>query len=241
MNLEPLTLVVGQPLRVAVYNSVSRSLRRGDAEPGQMLPSDAEMSAQFGVSRAVIREAMLLLEEDHLIVTRRGVGRFASAAQPRIGLERLRPLEDLLAGEGRTTAVRRVLEERQSPSQLLVEALAISGTEGVDVWESVISVDGRPIAVAFEAVRADGGVAAPRAGRTALAGILEDLASSQLRAVCDVSMSVLGEHRARLLGAQSDQSAIVLTQHVSHRGSPLLFAKHLVLPEEGTLTVAQTS
>src|SRR6266542_1409529 len=62
-------------------------------------------SSDLGVSRTVIREAMILLEEDHWLENRPGNGRFVTSTVPDLGLSRLRPINDLLAEQvGRTSA-----------------------------------------------------------------------------------------------------------------------------------------
>ena len=156
MPLEPLSLTVGQPLRVAVYNSISRAIRNGTYPLGSVLPSDAEFCAALGVSRPVVREAMLLLEEDRLISTRRGIGRFVSDAIPRIGFERVRGLELLLSESVGAITVGRVSHEVQPASDLLSQALALDPSAAVWTWESVLRRTGTELALTFEAVPAAG-------------------------------------------------------------------------------------
>ncbi|MHA6526091.1 GntR family transcriptional regulator [Tessaracoccus sp. G1721] len=60
----------------------------------------------MGASRTVVREALMLLEEDGLVVTRRGVGRFVADQLPETGLEELRPFEEVLATQRTAMTVR---------------------------------------------------------------------------------------------------------------------------------------
>ena len=53
---------------------VSRKLNVGD-----QLPSENEISKSFGVSRPVVREALLRLREDGLVTAQQGPGSFVSA------------------------------------------------------------------------------------------------------------------------------------------------------------------
>jgi GntR family transcriptional regulator len=253
MSLEPLTLAIGQPLRVAVYNSIANAIRRGTYPLGSVLPSDAEFCAALGASRPVIREAMLLLEEDRLITTRRGVGRFVTEVLPHIGLERLRPLEDLLADSGGSVDVERVLHEPQRASELIADSLGIGTEAHVWAWESVVRRGQEPLCLTFEAVSADlavAGVGGPlreaastdvAPGRTLLAIVLASLDHAHLSSTCDVSAGVLGERRASQLGMDAGVSALILTQRVAFRAKPLLFAKHVVLPAAGTISLQQVS
>lgn len=51
---------------------------------GQKLPSENELAKQFGVSRNIIREALKLLRERGLIVSRIGDGSYVSKPEPQI-------------------------------------------------------------------------------------------------------------------------------------------------------------
>lgn len=66
------------PRRPRVRNDIQADLARmiasGAVIPGQNLPSEAELSLQFGVSRTVVREAIKGLEAKHLVRSRPRVG-----------------------------------------------------------------------------------------------------------------------------------------------------------------------
>jgi DNA-binding FadR family transcriptional regulator len=53
---------------------IRRQILEKQLAPGQALPSEAELIAQYGVSRPSLREAMRVLESEQLIVVRRGKG-----------------------------------------------------------------------------------------------------------------------------------------------------------------------
>lgn len=76
-----------QPLYLAVYGSIRENLLRGRWRIGASLPSEAELSAQFDVSRITIRHALRLLEGEGFIRkarARRPVV-VATAPEPRPG------------------------------------------------------------------------------------------------------------------------------------------------------------
>ncbi len=60
-----------------VYQQVANQLRdliiRGTLSAGERLPSEAQMAAQFGVSRSTVREALRGLTAQQLVYTKRGV------------------------------------------------------------------------------------------------------------------------------------------------------------------------
>jgi GntR family transcriptional regulator len=60
--------------------AVAAMISDGGLRPGARLPSEADLGPRLGVSRATLREAMKLLEQDGLIYTRHGSGRYVTAA-----------------------------------------------------------------------------------------------------------------------------------------------------------------
>jgi DNA-binding FadR family transcriptional regulator len=61
-------------LHAQVVDAVVRMIVGGQLAPGSLLPTEPEMSARFGVSRSVVREALRVLGEKGLIEVRHGSG-----------------------------------------------------------------------------------------------------------------------------------------------------------------------
>jgi len=105
---------------------IERRIATGELARGQRLPTEAELSDQFGVSRNVLREAMARLKRDGLIQTRQGLGAFVCETPPnltwRIGTENLSAANDLryifeLRAEVETGAAA-LAAQRRTPDQL---------------------------------------------------------------------------------------------------------------------------
>lgn len=62
--------------RVRAYESIvdqiESAILRGDLRPGQRLPSERDLTTQFAVSRATVREALRVLESQGMIKSRQG-------------------------------------------------------------------------------------------------------------------------------------------------------------------------
>jgi GntR family transcriptional regulator, transcriptional repressor for pyruvate dehydrogenase complex len=65
-----------------VVDTLSSQLRAGAWQPGDKLPTEAEMIAGLGVSRTVLREAISRLQATGLLETRHGIGTFVLAGRP---------------------------------------------------------------------------------------------------------------------------------------------------------------
>lgn len=59
-------------------NEVGREIAAGAFKPGDRLPTEREMSESYGVSRAIVREAMGRLKHEGMILSRQGSGVFVA-------------------------------------------------------------------------------------------------------------------------------------------------------------------
>ncbi|WP_267313314.1 FadR/GntR family transcriptional regulator [Nitrogeniibacter mangrovi] len=59
--------------------SIEQWIRDGRLAPGGRLPTEKTLASEFGVSRAVVREAVSRLKAEGLITTRQGAGAFVAA------------------------------------------------------------------------------------------------------------------------------------------------------------------
>lgn len=79
---------IARPLRLSeeVYGDLQRRIGRAELKPGDRLPTEKNLGDAFGVSRAVVREAVARLKADGLIETRQGSGAFVVNAPKTINL-----------------------------------------------------------------------------------------------------------------------------------------------------------
>lgn len=68
----------GVPLYQRVREALKEDLARGKWKPGNMLPTEIELGQEFGVSPGTIKQAILSLVRDGLIVRRPGKGTFVA-------------------------------------------------------------------------------------------------------------------------------------------------------------------
>ena len=79
------------PLYVAAYETISQWLKDGKYKAGDKLPGENILAEQLQVSRGTLRQAMLLLQEDGLIINHQGKGNIVLSNQDmsKSGLERI--------------------------------------------------------------------------------------------------------------------------------------------------------
>ena len=96
---------------MAIADDLRRQITSGDRVAGAVLPSEADLSGSYGVSRVTIRKALELLRAEGLVGSRQGFGWFVAAPVVRRSLGTLSTIEADLAAQGREP-VRKVLSFR---------------------------------------------------------------------------------------------------------------------------------
>ena len=226
------------PLRVAVYSRITEAIRNGSLPIASLLPSESELGTAMGVSRTVVREALMLLEEDRFVRSRRGIGRFVADRLPHLGLQKIRPIEELLSETGPPAQVRRTQAALQSASPAFTaDAIGIRSDEASWFIESVVTREGAPIALIQEHLPGDrlgqlgeAAVAAVSqdAGRSALAALISVLGPTFGPGETDITLGVPGATRGKLLGLPAGSPVLILTQTLDHDGRPFYLSKALI-------------
>ncbi|MDP2135760.1 MAG: FadR/GntR family transcriptional regulator [Sulfuritalea sp.] len=123
---------IARPLRLSeeVSGDLQRRITRGELKPGDRLPTEKALGDAFGVSRAVVREAIARLKADGLIETRQGSGAFIVEVPKTINLRfwqgagpELEELHDIFELRAMVEgAVAELAAQRRDASDLLLMA-----------------------------------------------------------------------------------------------------------------------
>ncbi|SNX53191.1 GntR family transcriptional regulator [Thermoanaerobacterium sp. RBIITD] len=90
-----------KPLYELALNKMEELIKTGVWKEGIKLPSEASLSKEFGISRATLREAMRIMEDEGLIAKQQGVGTFVRKRPViRSGLEELFSVTALIKRQG---------------------------------------------------------------------------------------------------------------------------------------------
>jgi GntR family transcriptional regulator len=135
-------------VRTIRYREIADRLRErvaaGEFAAGRLLPSEAELSLQYGASRVTVRRALEVLRDEGLVDARQGFGWFAAATPVRQTLGRLGTIEEQMAESG-LRPQRRVLEFAFVPAEAAVRQ--VLGCDQVLRVRRVNLADGEPFAV----------------------------------------------------------------------------------------------
>lgn len=158
--MKPIRTSSGQPARRGkladkVYEALLGWITREALTEGSKLPSEEKLAKQFGVSRPVIREALLRLRSDGIILSRHGSGSYIQRRPKKeffdfapIGgvADLMRCFEYRIALEGeaaalaarrRTTSDLRSIEEALRDMDTAVESRAVAADSDIKFHQAV--------------------------------------------------------------------------------------------------------
>ena len=134
------------PLYFQLKELLRQEIESGHWQPGQRIPSEAELCQAFDISRSVVRQALRELEYQGLLYREQGKGTFV--AQPKISESLMQDLsgfyEDMVA-KGLTPVTRVLRQEVQPADKKIANYLQIEPGDKVIVIERLRSVDSEPI------------------------------------------------------------------------------------------------
>lgn len=144
--MSPSTCEHDPVMRTIRYQQIADELRSRLASvgAGQVLPSESDLSTEFGVSRVTIRRALEILREHGLVDARQGFGWYVAGEPLRQRLDELDTIEGQLERRG-IKPERRVIEfaYRAAPPRVA----RVLGTDQVLRVKRINLADGEPFAL----------------------------------------------------------------------------------------------
>lgn len=121
------------PYYIQLVGLLKESIDKEDWQPGERIPSEPELCATYGVSRTVVRQALLELELEGLINRRKGKGTFVSARKINESLvQNLTGFYQDMIDRGLKPVTKVLVHEVQPASPKIAEHLGIE--PGTDVF-----------------------------------------------------------------------------------------------------------
>lgn len=133
------------PLYVSAYEKLYQFIINGTYLPGDKLPSEHQLATLLGVSRGTLRQALLLFQEDGLIINKQGSGNYLSEKRSVVtdGLERKQNICEKFAKDNGIWILKSI--SYQPITQIISDLLQIEGDKLIALFELVYYVKETPI------------------------------------------------------------------------------------------------
>lgn len=229
----------------ALWSSIAAALRdeiaTGLRPPGQRLPTEAALSARFGVNRHTVRRALAQLADEGLVRSRRGAGVFVTAQPTDYPLGRRVSYTRNLEAAGRLPSRRYTAIEARGATEHEAQALDLPPGARVVAAEGVSSGDGHPLAhfaSTYPADRLPGIAEALRRTLTVTAALRACGVADYVRHSTRITAIVADPVQAVLLDASPGAPLVrVESVNVDPQGRPIQWGVTCFLSERVTLTL----
>ena len=231
-----LTQLDRRPLYAQVHDRLLAFIQESGMEPGERLPSESTLADQLGVSRATLREALRLLEEEGVIVRRHGVGTFVAANRHlESGLERLESVLALASRQGMETRMEELEVRVERADRAVAERLGVEPGDSLTCVCRTILVEDQPVAYLEDLVLTDW-LAPDHLGEEfdgSVLDLLRGLYPQQIQeALAEITAVRAGHPLARRLGVSPGAALLLLEETLfDATGAPIGFSRNYFVPE----------
>jgi len=123
-----------RPLYLRIKEYLEKKIENGKYKAGDKLPSENKLSKSLDVSRASLREALRVLEEEGKIIKQQGIGTFVNKPTPKFkkGIEKLNSVTETIENEGFQAGTKKLNIKEIKISESLKEKIYEVSNEKVD-------------------------------------------------------------------------------------------------------------
>lgn len=185
------------PIWRTIASQLTADINKGHYVIGDRLPTEAELSARFGVNRHTVRRALADMAEQGLVHARRGAGVFVTAQPTQYPIGKRVRFHSNIRATGQVPGKKVLCVVQRAADSREAEALEIEEGSSVTVYDGLSFADGHPIAV-FQSVFPD--VRLPGMARA----LAETPSVTQALSACGISDYTRRWTRIMAEGARTD-------------------------------------
>jgi len=214
------------PPYARVKQFLKDSLEAGRWAPGQQMPSEADLVAQFGVSRMTVHRALRELQDAGLIERVQGVGTFAAQLHRVASTLTIHDIHDEIEARGHRHDARVHLQREEFAPPALAERLGLK--PGDKVFHTLIVHHENGVALQCEDRYVNPACAPHYLGvdfsrRTPTHYLLE--VAPLWEAQFSIEAALPTAQEARLLGIERGEPCLVVVRRTVSRGLPVTLAR----------------
>ena len=229
-------MLISRKSALPLYHQLREFLRdkieSGEWEPGRQLPGEGDLQSEFGVSRATVRQALQLLENDGLIERFQGKGTFVGRPKIASDLMAMFTNEALIRDASSNASFHLIHLKRVTSPASAAAALKLPAGENVYEIKRTIFVDDEHLMLITSWLPASlvPDLENKGVGETSLWRILRGQYGLEIgHQHREVQVTILDEEEADALGGRPGSPAMLLTYLNSSRtGNHLEYRKVIV-------------
>jgi GntR family transcriptional regulator len=214
-------------LYLQVIDRLKQDMEDGIYKEKEKLPSEFDLAKLLGVSRATLREALRILEEENVIVRRHGVGTFINS-KPLFtsGIEQLNSVTNMINQAGMTPGTIFLSSFAQGPTEEDIRRFACSTDEEIVVIERVRTANGEPVVYCIDKVPERILPETFSHDEESLFNILEEVSNRKITyAVAHIEPIGYHEKISPILECEPETALLVLKQmHFDEMDEPILYS-----------------
>ncbi|MCM3666490.1 GntR family transcriptional regulator [Mesobacillus subterraneus] len=140
-------------LYLQVIDHLKQDIHKGVYKEREKLPSEFDLAKQLGVSRATLREALRILEEENVIIRRHGVGTFVNA-KPLFesGIEQLNSVTAMIEQAGMKPGTIFLNSTTTGPTEEDIRRFSCSIDDEITLVERVRTANGEPVVYCLDKI-----------------------------------------------------------------------------------------
>ncbi|MCA1030132.1 GntR family transcriptional regulator [Bacillus timonensis] len=140
-------------LYLQVIEQIKKEIDVGKYKEKERLPSEFHLSKQLGVSRATLREALRILEEENVIIRRHGVGTFVNSKPVfTSGIEQLCSVTDMIQQAGMKPGTIFLSSSVESSTEEEMKRFSFVESLDIVLIERVRTANGDPVVYCIDKI-----------------------------------------------------------------------------------------
>ena len=142
-------------LYLQVIDRLKQDIQKGVYIEKEKLPSEFDLAKKLGVSRATLREALRILEEENVIIRRHGVGTFVTS-KPLFtsGIEQLNSVTYMIEQAGMIPGTAFLSTTTIGPTEEDIQRFNCTQDDEIILFERVRTANGEPVVYCMDKILA---------------------------------------------------------------------------------------
>jgi GntR family transcriptional regulator len=134
------------PIYYQLEQEIKALIENGDLSPGDVVPSERELSEKYEISRMTVRQAINNLVNDGFLIRKQGIGTFVAKQKVEQKLKGLTSFSEDMRSRGMVPSTQVLEFQIVSPNKVISEGLALPNGSPVYEIKRIRLADGIPMA-----------------------------------------------------------------------------------------------